>query len=142
MTNLLLTFFSTGVLGGLARGMTRSELIAVLGDTTDTFQSSSDIEYLRYGPLQVRLDGDQVTQILLNCIAGTETRLPSVFLETELPPPSLELYTILEELDAHQISWSVDQAWSFDRQVCIATVGGVRLYFDLDRRGLQTIQAF
>jgi hypothetical protein len=68
-------------------------------------------------------------------------RLPApAELGIELPKPDSTPYDICAFLDDAQIEWEIDQRWTFDRQLCLATRAGVRFYFDIGSRELESVR--
>lgn len=135
---MLIQFLSSATLGALKVGLSSDELVRELGPAWDTSKPSGGAVIWKYGALQVTIKDGRILQLLLSCL--DRSPLPASLDEVTVPPPETTLYAFLELLDEHDVSWQVDPKFSFDRQLCILTGGGVRAYFDLDRPKLHSLQ--
>lgn len=138
MSDVLIHFLSTASLGGLKVGLSSDELVRELGPAWDTSKPIGGAVIWKYGALQVTIKDGRILQLLLSCL--DRSPLPTSLDEVAVPPRDMTLYAFLELLDEHDVSWQVDPKSSFDRQLCILTGGGVRAYFDLDRRTFHSLQ--
>jgi hypothetical protein len=141
MPDTLQAFVTTGILGPLSLGMERATLVATLGEPAKYFASGGR-EILRYGALQVELVQRRVTGISLSCLTEGEEPLPLPLADLGLPSASTDVFAFAAMLNASDADWRIDNRNTFDRQLCIATTAGVRIYFDLDQRELQKLELY
>lgn len=136
MTDLFVMFLRTAKLDVLELGMPPEGVASFLGSPTQQARSGAGNVW-RYGPVELTLGMNGVTRIKLNLL--TEDPPPVAIKALVLPSGKTidELLSILGDLD---ISWQVDVIHTFDRQLCIQTEAGVRVFVDLDQRELQSAQ--
>jgi hypothetical protein len=138
MNSVLMQFLSSATLGALKVGLPSDQVVRQLGLAWDTSEPSGGAVIWKYGPLQVTVKDGRILRLLLSCL--DQSPLPVALDEVTVPPPDTTLYAFLALLDEHDVPWQVDPKYTFDRQLCILTGGGVRAHFDLDRRDLQSLQ--
>jgi hypothetical protein len=139
MTNILEVFLGTSTLGVLRIGSASSSVESWLGITVARTSGDDGVEIWKYGPLQLTVASGELRSIRLDCLDRTE--VPAPLQELEILTPDTTPYALVDALDQCGIAWEIDPAHSFDRQLCIRTEGGVRAYFDVDHRELQSLQA-
>jgi hypothetical protein len=139
MISTLLQFLASSVLGPLRVGITASKVVEQLGTAFERSVADDGTEIWKYGPLQITLANANLVAVKLDCLAGGA--LPPPLQDIAIPSPDTTAYAFIDLLDETGVGWEIDSALSFDRQLCILTEGGVRIYFDLDHRELQSLQA-
>jgi len=127
-----------GALGALHRGAGPSEIQVWLGVPLARYVNDVGVEIWKYGPLQLTIARDRLKAFKLES-SGSEP-LPATLQKLDIPTSQLTPYDFIILLDGFDVSWQVDGERSFDRQLCLRTEGGVRAFFDLERRELQSLQ--
>lgn len=138
MTSALVRFLGSAALGVLRVGMAPSDIVSYVGCAFARTGGDGSAEIWKYGPLQLTIENGKLGALKLNCLERSP--LPMPLHEIEVPPGETTLYAFIDMLDENGVGWEIDTTYSFDRQLCIRTEGGVRAYFDLDHRELQSIQ--
>ena len=138
MTSALARFLSSAALGGLRVGISCSEIVGQMGPAFARSVADEGTEIWKYGPLQLTIKNGKLGALGLDCLERSP--LPTPLQEVEMLPPETTLYTFIDMLDEHGIDWEIDPTYSFGRQLCMRTEGGVRTYFDLDHRELQSME--
>lgn len=131
-------FLRTGSMMGLRVGATLEDVRRLFGTPLQRYRSElTGEEVLKYGALQITVMEGCVEAVT---VSYSGEPLPPPLSIVSIPDAHVDLYTLLEELDAHAIGWAIASTETFDRQLTLVTAGGVRIYFDLDQRELQRFE--
>lgn len=132
-------FLATGGIDKVRLDVSAGDVAHFLGPPADrSLLEEEGHEIWKYGPLEVTIFNGRVVSLTLTSLAVSD--LPKVIDDISVPPPQTTLYQFVADLDEAGVVWEIDSSYSFERQVCIRTGGGVRAFFDLDHREFQSMQ--
>src|SRR5262245_16388501 len=109
MTPGVVVFLRSGTLGALRLGASSSDVERELGLAFSRSRSDTRTEIWKYGPLQVTVVNGKVSRLTLSCL--DQSPLPAVLRDVTVPSPKTTVYSIIDMLDEHDISWQIDQTY-------------------------------
>ena len=140
MSDVLARFLASATLGVLRVGLPSGDLVELLGSALARHTvEGSEREVWKYGPLELTVANNRVAALKIAIL--DRLPLPTPLEDVALPIPEIPLYDFIQCLEDSGVGWEIDSAYTHDRQLCILTNGGVRGFFDLDHRELQSLQA-
>lgn len=111
-------------------------VIKVLGVPDGQFRFEAS-EVLKYGDLQLFFESGLLVKIILSFVHPVVIRSNHACVEISSKSTVEEF---IDVCDALEVSWSINQTLTFDRQLCLSTNARTNVFFDLDRRELSRIQ--
>lgn len=135
----LRSFLKTGKLGEIQLGVCLEDVRNILDKPKLSTQVKPNIDIWKYDDLELTFDNGTIKQIKIG-LSNTNPKIPNKLAEDVWQVnQSMKIEELLDLIDNYEISWRVNEKWSFDRQLCLVTEGKVFLFLDLDRREFQSL---
>jgi hypothetical protein len=132
----LSTLLSTGSLDTISIGNSREMVRLAIGECEGDYEYQGTIVEKR-GVTQFTYRGDKLLSVAWNLAESDKPFFGQVdydrICKTTTP------YEFFDYCDAVGISWSIEPALTFDRQLCVRTGEQVVVLFDLDPREIQKV---
>jgi hypothetical protein len=140
MKDRLTQFLQNGSIEAIQIGTFETQVIAILGvPDGEHVDRLTGTRIAKYKDIELSLRGGIVAEIQVS-IGANGVQFPAGLGESRVTLKSnTAIYDILNLLDEQDITWSIDSTFTFDKQLCIVTQAGTRIFVDLEYRELQSI---